>query len=31
MARYLRDRKVIKPLQLELPRLKGMEGNAGIA
>ena len=31
MARYLRSRKVIKPLQLELPRLKGMEGNAGIA
>jgi sulfur-oxidizing protein SoxB len=31
MARYLRGRKLIKPLQLELPRLKGMEGNAGIA
>ncbi len=31
MARYLRERKVIKPLQLELPRLKGMDGNAGIA
>jgi len=31
MARYLRGRKVVKPLQLELPRLKGMEGNAGIA
>ncbi|TSA12207.1 MAG: thiosulfohydrolase SoxB [Betaproteobacteria bacterium] len=31
MARYLRSRKVIKPLQLELPRLKGMEGNAGMA
>ncbi len=31
MARYLRGRKVIKPLQLELPRLKGVEGNAGIA
>jgi sulfur-oxidizing protein SoxB len=31
MARYLRNRKVVKPLQLELPRLKGMEGNAGIA
>jgi sulfur-oxidizing protein SoxB len=30
MARYLRGRKVVKPLQLELPRLKGMEGNAGI-
>ncbi len=31
MARYLRGRKVVKPLQLELPRLKGMQGNAGIA
>jgi sulfur-oxidizing protein SoxB len=31
MARYLRSRKVIKPVQLELPRLKGVEGNAGIA
>jgi sulfur-oxidizing protein SoxB len=31
MARYLRGRKLIKPLQLELPRLKGVEGNAGIA
>ena len=31
MARYLRSRKLIKPLQLELPRLKGVEGNAGIA
>ena len=31
MARYLRARKLIKPIQLELPRLKGMEGNAGIA
>ena len=31
MARYLRGRKVVKPLQLDLPRLKGMEGNAGIA
>jgi sulfur-oxidizing protein SoxB len=31
MARYLRDRKVIKPLRLELPRLIGVEGNAGIA
>ena len=31
MARYLRGRKLIKPLQLELPRLKGMEGNGGIA
>ncbi|MBE0612539.1 MAG: thiosulfohydrolase SoxB [Burkholderiales bacterium] len=31
MARYLRSRKVIKPMQLELPRLKGMEGNGGLA
>ena len=31
MARYLRSRKAIKPLQLELPRLKGVQGNAGIA
>ena len=31
MARYLRNRKMVKPLKLELPRLKGMEGNAGIA
>ena len=31
MARYLRSRKLIKPLQLELPRLKGVPGNAGIA
>jgi sulfur-oxidizing protein SoxB len=31
MARHLRARKVVKPLQLELPRLKGMQGNAGIA
>jgi len=31
MARYLRGRKVIKPMRLELPRLKGMEGNDGIA
>lgn len=31
MARYLRDRKTIKPLALNLPRLKGVEGNPGIA
>jgi hypothetical protein len=31
MARHLRGRKLIKPLRLELPRLKGVEGNAGIA
>jgi len=31
MARYLRGRKVIAPVRLELPRLKGMQGNGGIA
>jgi sulfur-oxidizing protein SoxB len=31
MARYLRDRKVVKPLALNLPRLKGMRENPGIA
>ena len=31
MAKYLRDRKVVKPLALNLPRLKGMDGNPGIA
>ncbi|MBC7939220.1 MAG: thiosulfohydrolase SoxB, partial [Chitinophagaceae bacterium] len=31
MAKYLRDRKVVKPLALNLPRLKGVEGNPGIA
>ena len=31
MARHLRGRKLIKPLRLELPRLKGVEGNSGIA
>jgi sulfur-oxidizing protein SoxB len=31
MARYLRGRKVIEPVRLELPRLKGVEGNGGIA
>ena len=31
MAKYLRDRKVVQPLALNLPRLKGMEGNPGIA
>jgi sulfur-oxidizing protein SoxB len=31
MARHLRERKVIKPVRLELPRLKGVEGNGGIA
>ena len=31
MAKYLRERKVVKPLALNLPRLKGMQGNPGIA
>ena len=31
MAKYLREKKTIKPLTLNLPRLKGMEGNPGIA
>jgi len=31
MARYLRDRKVAKPLALNLPELKGMQGNPGMA
>ena len=31
MARYLKDRKTVKPLALNLPRLKGVEGNPGIA
>lgn len=31
MARHLRGRKVIKPVRLELPRLKGVDGNGGIA
>ena len=31
MARYLRERKVIEPVRLELPRLKGVGGNDGIA
>jgi sulfur-oxidizing protein SoxB len=31
MARHLRGRKVIKPMRLELPRLKGVDGNGGIA
>jgi S-sulfosulfanyl-L-cysteine sulfohydrolase len=28
---YLRAKKVIKPVKLNLPRLKGMEGNPGLA
>ena len=31
MARYLKDRKVVKPLALNVPRLKGVQGNSGIA
>jgi sulfur-oxidizing protein SoxB len=31
MAKYLRDRKVVKPVRLNLPRLKGVTGNPGIA
>jgi S-sulfosulfanyl-L-cysteine sulfohydrolase len=31
MAKYMRERKTIKPLALNLPRLKGMSGNPGIA
>ena len=31
MAKYLKDRKVVKPLALNLPRLKGGQGNPGIA
>ncbi|WP_191629157.1 thiosulfohydrolase SoxB [Pandoraea terrae] len=30
-AKYLRDQKVIKPRALNLPKLKGVEGNPGIA
>ena len=31
MAKYLRERKVVKPVRLNLPRLKGVAGNQGIA
>jgi sulfur-oxidizing protein SoxB len=31
MEKYLRDRKVVKPVRLNLPRLKGVKGNPGIA
>ena len=31
MAKYLRERKVITPRQLNLPKLKGVAGNPGIA
>ena len=31
MENYLRERKVVKPLALNLPRLKGTDGNPSIA
>jgi S-sulfosulfanyl-L-cysteine sulfohydrolase len=31
LSRYLRDRKVVKPGRLELPRLVGTAGNLGVA
>ena len=31
VAKYLRDIKTVKPVQLNLPQLKGMAGNPGIA
>jgi len=31
LSRYLRDRKVVKPRELNLPRLVGVKGNLGIA
>jgi len=31
VARYLRDRKVVRQLGINMPRLKGMEGNPGLA
>ncbi|MBU0601293.1 MAG: thiosulfohydrolase SoxB [Gammaproteobacteria bacterium] len=31
MARYLRDVKVVKPLELNLPQLQGVAGNPGMA
>jgi len=30
-AKYLRDRKNVAPVKLNLPKLVGVEGNAGIA
>jgi hypothetical protein len=30
LARYLRDKKVVKPGRLELPRLVGTAGNLGV-
>jgi len=31
MAKYLREQKVIKPRKLNLPKLKGVDGNPGMA
>ena len=31
VATYLRSKKVIKPVKLNLPIIKGMQGNRGIA
>jgi sulfur-oxidizing protein SoxB len=31
VAGYLRDKKTIQPKALNLPKLVGVEGNAGIA
>ncbi|HET7199930.1 MAG TPA: 5'-nucleotidase C-terminal domain-containing protein, partial [Burkholderiales bacterium] len=31
LGRYLRAKKIVKPTRLNLPRLVGVEGNAGIA
>ncbi len=31
VTQYLRERKTIKPLTLEVPAIKGMTGNPGLA
>ena len=31
VARYLRDKKVVAPRKLNLPRLRGVSGNQGMA
>jgi len=31
LSRYLRDKKIVKPRKLNLPRLVGVSGNLGIA
>lgn len=31
VAKYLRDQKVLKPPRLNLPSIKGMKGNPGLA